>query len=70
MAPTSFDAARGGDPARGDELDVPLEDPVLMEEVELLSSLMIGAGGSEDPLDQAEVDRLLGVDDQEGRPGR
>jgi hypothetical protein len=71
MAPTDFDAARGGhDPARapGDELDVPLEDPEQMEEVELLSSLMIQAGTSEEPLDQAEVDRLLGIEeDSAGR---
>jgi hypothetical protein len=50
----------------GDELDVPLEDPVQMEEVELLSSLMIQAGSAEEPLDQAEVDRLLGIDDPSG----
>ena len=67
MAPTEFDAPHGvPDPARapGDELDVTLEDPVQMEEVELLSSLMIQAGTADEPLDQDEVDRLLGVADQ------
>ena len=65
MAPSDFDVAPGGpDPAgrSSDELDVPLEDPVQMEEVELLSSLMIQAGANDAPLDQAEVDRLLGID--------
>jgi hypothetical protein len=46
----------------GDELDVPLEDPVQLEEVELLSSLMAQAGSSEEPLDQARVDQLLGLE--------
>ena len=49
-------------PGSGDELDVVLEDPVQMEEVELLSALMIQAGGSEEPLDDDEIDRLLGID--------
>ena len=44
-----------------DRLDVPLEDAVLLEEVELISTLMIAAGESEGRLDPAEVDRLLGV---------
>ena len=63
MAPSDPGAARGPATYRalGDELDVPLEDPDLAEEVELLSSLMIQAGAADEPLDQAEVDRLLGV---------
>lgn len=59
MAPSDSRASRG---PVGDELDVPLEDPVQMAEVELLSSLMIRAGATDEPLDQAEVDRLLGVE--------
>ena len=50
----------------GDGLDVPLEDPVLREEVELLSSLMIVAGRAEGPLGQEEIDDLLGLDEAEG----
>jgi hypothetical protein len=64
MTPSASDAARGGPVsgrAPGDELDVPLEDPVQMEEVELLSALMIQAGSADEPLDEAEVDRLLGI---------
>ncbi len=50
----------------GDGLDVPLEDPVLRAEVELLSSLMIVAGRADGPLEQEEIDDLLGVSDQDG----
>ena len=49
----------------GDGLDVPLEDPVQREEVELLSSLMIVAGRAEGPLDQGEIDDLLGLDEDD-----
>jgi hypothetical protein len=46
-----------------DHLDVPLEDAVLMEEVELISTLMIAASETEGQLEQDEIDRLLGVPD-------
>jgi hypothetical protein len=44
-----------------DHLDVPLEDATLMEEVELISTLMIAASEAEGDLDQAQIDQLLGV---------
>ena len=44
-----------------DQLDVPLEDAVLMEEVELISTLMIAASENEGHLEPTEIDRLLGV---------
>ena len=44
-----------------DQLDVPLEDATLLEEVELVSTLMIAAGDNEGHLDQDAIDRLLGV---------
>lgn len=44
-----------------DQLDVPLEDAVLLEEVELISTLIIAASDSEGHLDTTEIDRLLGV---------
>jgi hypothetical protein len=58
--------------AVGDHLDVPLEDATLMEEVELISTLMIAAGESEEPLDQQRIDQLLGLTSQvrEQRPDR
>ena len=46
----------------GDGLDVPLEDPVQRQEVEMLSSLMIVAGRADGPLDQQLIDDLLGLD--------
>ena len=45
----------------GDHLDVPLEDAALLEEVELISSLMIAASETDGKLAGPEVDRLLGV---------
>ena len=48
-----------------DHLDVPLEDAVLMEEVELISTLMIAASETEGQLDQTQIDVLLGVPDQD-----
>ncbi len=44
-----------------DHLDVPLEDAVLLEEVELISSLMIAASEYDEHLDQEQIDRLLGL---------
>ncbi|HET6562036.1 MAG TPA: hypothetical protein VFG72_09190 [Marmoricola sp.] len=49
-----------------DHLDVPLEDAVLMEEVELISTLMIAASETEGQLEQNQIDRLLGVSDEAG----
>jgi len=45
----------------GDRLDVPLEDPTLLEEVELISALMIAASESSERLDQDAIDAVLGV---------
>ncbi len=44
-----------------DHLDVPLEDAALLEEVELISSLMIAASEFEEHLDQEQIDQLLGL---------
>ena len=55
-----------------DHLDVPLEDATLMEEVELISTLMIAASETEGQLEQNQIDRLLGVPDDDaagGHPG-
>jgi len=49
-----------------DHLDVPLEDATLMEEVELISTLMIAASETEGQLEQNQIDRLLGVPDDAG----
>jgi len=47
-----------------DQLDVPLEDATLLEEVELVSALMIAASDNEGHLDQHAIDQLLGVSQQ------
>lgn len=57
-----------------DHLDVPLEDSALLEEVELISTLMIAASENDKHLDQEQIDTLLGVcggdvPEQQG-PGR
>jgi hypothetical protein len=44
-----------------DHLDVPLEDAALLEEVELISTVMIGASEEDEHLDQEQIDELLGV---------
>jgi hypothetical protein len=55
--------ARGVREVVDDQLDVPLEDATLMEEVELISTLMIAASENEGHLEPTEIDRLLGVPD-------
>ena len=47
-----------------DQLNVPLEDSELLAEVELTTNLIIAASESDDSLPQAEVDRLLGIDER------
>jgi hypothetical protein len=49
----------------GDQLDVPLEDSELLEEVEMVSTLILAASENDDPLDQAAIDRILGVADED-----
>ena len=43
------------------ELDLRVQDPAALEEIELYSELIIVAGESAQPLSQAEIDRVLGV---------
>ena len=42
-----------------DVLDVDLQDPEQVAEIVLVSELMIAASQSEQPLSQAEIDRIL-----------
>jgi hypothetical protein len=46
-----------------DQLDVPLEDSALLEEVELISTLIIAASENDGHLEQAAIDQLLGIQD-------
>ena len=57
----SAETRQGDESKLPDHLDVPLEDEVLLEEVELISTLMIAATEADDRLDQTQIDRLLGV---------
>jgi len=43
------------------ELDLRLQDPAALEEIELYSELIIVAGASNRPLTQEQIDRALGV---------
>jgi hypothetical protein len=52
-----------------DQLDVPLEDSELLAEVELTTNLIIAASEADATLPQAEVDRLLGVEEARRGPG-
>ena len=45
----------------GDQLDVPLEDSELLEEVEMGSTLILAASENDERLDQSEIDRILGI---------
>ena len=44
-----------------DQLNVPLEDSELLAEVELTTNLIIAASESDSPLDQEQIDNLLGL---------
>jgi hypothetical protein len=50
-----------------DQLNVPLEDVELLNEVELTTNLIIAASEADHALPQAVIDRLLGVDES-GEP--
>ena len=41
--------------------DSPLEDPLVLDEIELYGELVIAASGSKEPLSQDRIDRVLGV---------
>lgn len=42
-------------------LDLRLQDPAALEEIELYSELMIVAGSSQQRLTRAQIDQVLGV---------
>jgi hypothetical protein len=41
--------------------DTRLEDPLVLDEIELYGELVIAASSSERPLSQAEIDHVLGI---------
>jgi hypothetical protein len=44
-----------------DSLDVSLEDTALLDEVGLLADLIVAAQDAEGPLDDKDIDRVLGL---------
>jgi hypothetical protein len=48
-----------------DQLDVPLEDSELLEEVEMVSTLILAASENDERLDQSEIDRILGISERD-----
>lgn len=43
------------------EVDSRLEDPTVLDEIELYGELVIAASASDEPLSQDQIDRVLGV---------
>jgi hypothetical protein len=41
--------------------DARLQDPQVLDEIELYGDLVIAASASEEPLSRAEIDRVLGL---------
>ena len=41
--------------------DARLQDPQVLDEIELYGDLVIAASSSEEPLSRAEIDRVLGL---------
>jgi hypothetical protein len=46
--------------------DTRLQDPLVLDEIELYGELVIAASSSEQPLSTDEIDRVLGVDEPNG----
>jgi hypothetical protein len=46
--------------------DARLQDPQVLDEIELYGELVIAASASEEPLSRDEIDRVLGLEDREG----
>ena len=52
--------------------DARLQDPQVLDEIELYGELVIAASASEEPLSRDEIDRVLGLEQHEGderKPG-
>ena len=46
--------------------DARLQDPQVLDEIELYGELVIAASASEEPLSRDEIDRVLGLEQHEG----
>jgi hypothetical protein len=45
-----------------DKTDARVQDPLVLDEIELYGDLVIAASSSDKPLSQAEIDLVLGLD--------
>ena len=50
--------------------DSRLEDPLVLDEIELYGELVIAASDSDGPLTQDQIDRVLGIRPEPGRRSR
>jgi len=50
--------------------DARLQDPQVLDEIELYGELVIAASASEEPLSRDEIDRVLGLDHLAGEDPR
>jgi hypothetical protein len=50
--------------------DARLQDPQVLDEIELYGELVIAASASEEPLSRDEIDRVLGLDGLAGEDPR
>jgi hypothetical protein len=64
-APTGGDG--GGRPV-AHKADSRLEDPLVLDEIELYGELVIAASSSDEPLSQDQIDQVLGL--RGAKPGR
>ena len=51
------------------ETESRLQDPLVLDEIELYGELVIAASASDRPLSQSEIDHVLGVDDRGSASG-
>ena len=47
-----------------DKTDVRVQDPLVLDEIELYGDLVIAASSSDKPLSQEEIDLVLGLDQE------
>ncbi len=52
------------------DTDARVQDPLVLDEIELYGELVIAASSSEEPLSVDEIDRVLGLADQPDRSSR
>ncbi len=51
-----------------DKTDARVQDPLVLDEIELYGDLVIAASSSDEPLSQAEIDVVLGLASESSEP--